>query len=91
MATRAANGDGDEELCRVQFVGGPLSGATLDLPVELADVPPGRLVITAGGTVFDRYRSRPVLGARIIEPPGAGQPPEGRRSRSTVSWRSPFL
>lgn len=90
MPTRDTSSDG--ELCRVQFVGGPLSGATIDLPPELADAPPGRLAITAGGIVFDRYRSRPVPEARIVEAPTrSGPPPERRHRRPTASWRSPFL
>lgn len=56
-------------LCRVRFQGGPLSGAVLDLPEELADSDPGRLVVTDGATVFDRLRSRRVAEARIVSLP----------------------
>lgn len=49
-------------MCRVRFVGGAMAGATLDLPEERADAPTGRLVITAGGQVFDARR-RPEPGS----------------------------
>lgn len=82
----------DDGLCRVRFVGGPLSGATLDLPLDLVDALPGQIVVTADGTVFDCDRSRPVPGARVIEQPACDRPPPGRaQSRPTISWRSPFL
>lgn len=71
-------------LCRVRFQGGPLSGAVLDLPEELADSEPGRLVVTDGGAVFDRVRSRRVTAARIVSLP--------RRLQARITLpRSPLL
>lgn len=64
------NGDTPVALVRVRFTGGPLAGAVVELPVELADPHPGQLLLTASGGVYDRHRNwRRVEHARVLRPP----------------------
>ncbi len=57
-------------LVRVRFTGGPLAGAVVDLPAELADPRPGQLLLTGSGGVYDRHhRYRRVEHARVLRPP----------------------
>ena len=59
-------------LVRVRFTGGPLAGAVVELPAELADPRPGQLLITGSGGVYDRHhRYRRVDHARVLRPPSA--------------------
>ena len=64
------SGDVPVALVRVWFVGGPLAGAVVELPAELADPHPGRLLLTASGGVYDRHSNwRRVDHARVLHPP----------------------
>ena len=59
------------DLEQVRFRGGRLSGALLELPAELVATASTRLVVTAGGRVFDRTLGRDVAEARVVELPHA--------------------
>lgn len=63
-------GDAPVALVRVRFTGGPLAGAVVELPVELADPHPDQLLLTASGGVYDRHRNGcRVEHARVLHPP----------------------
>lgn len=61
------------ELVRLRFRGGPLAGAVLDLPADVAELADLRLIV-AGERVYDRRDNyRQIPAARVIRAPASSR------------------